>query len=193
MKLAVAMIIFSLVLIAFRAFGALDGWFLQNFSPFVALIFCGALYRKVIPWLLPVVFGAWVLSSPLVSWLQGYEVMTAGFFLSLASFGLILAGAWRIQRPSWLNTLGGTLVAASVFYLVTNTGCFLLDPLYSKTWLGLKQALWSGPEGSMVPTWAFFRNSLVSSLLFSSTLAFSLGLSFDRKEQIGLASLTKVS
>ncbi|PYL59042.1 MAG: hypothetical protein DMF30_00890, partial [Verrucomicrobia bacterium] len=55
----------------------------------------------------------------------------------------------------------------------------LTDPGYAKNFAGLIQALTVGlPQFSSTPSWMFFRNSLLSDLLF--TLLFIACMSFGR-------------
>jgi hypothetical protein len=53
-----------------------------------------------------------------------------------------------------------------MFYLVTNTVSWLTSVEYAKTTMGWWQALTTGLPG-YAPTWMFFRNSLVSDLVFT--------------------------
>ena len=54
-----------------------------------------------------------------------------------------------------------------IFYLVTNTGCWLTDPNYPPTFAGWVQSLTTGLPG-YPQTWTFFRNSLLGDLLFAA-------------------------
>jgi hypothetical protein len=59
--------------------------------------------------------------------------------------------------------LGGSFF----FYLTTNTASWLYEPGYAKTATGWLQALTTGLPG-YAPTWTFYRNTLVSDLLFTA-------------------------
>jgi hypothetical protein len=63
------------------------------------------------------------------------------------------------KKPSLSGVLGGSLLAAIVFFAVTNAGSWFTLPEYPKTFNGLMAAYTAG-----IP---FFRNTLVSQVLFS--------------------------
>lgn len=171
-----------LVLIGFRLITAMS--FLPNFSPLPALLLCSLIYfRGYQAWLLPL--GAWLLTDPLVSLIQGYP-MVGGHHLSLL---LGLAGAIGIglllrHRATPLRVMGGTAAAAILFYLLTNTVSFVLDPNYLKSAEGFLQAQWTGRPQDPMPTWVFLRNLLVANVLF--TAGFLVARS--RWETLGAAS-----
>ena len=73
--------------------------------------------------------------------------------------------------------IGGGLLSAILFYIVTNTLSWLFEPTqpYPKTLAGWLQALTVGTSG-WPETWKFFRNSLLSSGLFTALFAGSMKL-----------------
>jgi hypothetical protein len=79
--------------------------------------------------------------------------------------------------------LPASIVASLIFYLVTNSISWLYDPGYAKNFAGLAQALTLGlPAYSATPTWMFFRNSIISDLLFTLlfVICMNLGRSMER-------------
>jgi hypothetical protein len=82
--------------------------------------------------------------------------------------------------------LGGGVLGALLFYLVTNTAAWLQNPEYAKTLAGWIQALTVGTPG-WPQTWEFFRNTLLSGGLFSGLFAgamkFSEALEPDDEEE----------
>jgi hypothetical protein len=143
---------------------------LSNFSPVMAIAFCGAVYfRRRGLWLVP--FVALALSD---LYLNHYYAREFGFSWSLSGLAgrtacfaaALLLGAWVARRKSWLNLLNGSLLGAVLFYLVTNTQSWAADPYYAKTLAGWWQALTVGhPE--YPPTIYFFRNTLFGDLMFT--------------------------
>jgi len=147
---------------------------LSNFSPVMAIAFCGAVYfRKRRMWLIP--FVALALSDVYLNNFYareyGFTWPLSGLIARTACFGVaLLIGAWVAKRKSWLNLLNGSLLGALVFYLVTNTQSWAADPFYAKTLAGWWQALTVGhPE--YPPTIFFFRNTLFGDLMFTGLFA----------------------
>ncbi len=147
---------------------------LANFSPIMAIAFCGAVYfRKRWMWLIP--FLAVGLSDIYINQFYareyGFSWPMAGVIARMACFAVaLLIGAWVAKRKSWLNLLSGGLLGAIVFYIVTNTQSWASDAFYAKTLAGWWQALTIGhPE--YPPTIFFFRNTLFGDLLFTGLFA----------------------
>lgn len=166
MKVAVILIILASL---YRLLPTLDLG-LSNFSPVMAIAFCGAVYfRNRWMWLVP--FVALGLSDLYIDSFYareyGFSWPVSGWVARGACFAVaLLIGAWVARRKSWLNLLNGALAGAIVFYLVTNTQSWAADPFYPKTLAGWWQALTVGhPE--YPPTVLFFRNTLFGDLMFT--------------------------
>jgi hypothetical protein len=150
---------------------------LVNFSPLMALAFCGAVYfRNRWMWLVPFI----ALSASDV-YLNHYHATQFGYTWDLGGslvrticFVTALVLGWMVsQRKSWRSLLAGCLGGSLLFYLATNTSSFLGDAFYAKTFGGWWQAMTVGhPE--FPPTLFFFRNTLVSDLLFTGLFAFAM-------------------
>ncbi len=171
--------IFMIVLAAgYRVVGAWEPS-LANFSPLMALAFCGGVYfRDRRLWLVP--FIALVVSDV---YLDNYYATQFSYHWNIAGavvralcfVAALLLGRVVSQQKSWLNLFSGALGGAVLFYLVTNTQSWGSDLGYAKTFAGWWQAMTVGhPE--FPPTLFFFRNSLVSDLLF--TAAFALAMEY---------------
>ncbi len=147
---------------------------LSNFAPLMALTFCGAVYfRDKRMWAIP--FVALFLSDLYLDRYYatafGEEWMWPSMAVRALCFALALPlGRFVAQHKSWLNLLTGSLAGAVFFYLATNTDAWIRDPFYLKTAAGWWQAMTVGrPE--FPPTLFFFRNTLVSDLLFTAIFA----------------------
>ena len=144
---------------------------LPNFSPVMAVAFCGAFFlRGVTAWVLP--FGALLISDLLLSVAMGYPLVSGG---ALAAWACVAAaigmGRWMVSK-GWVGgtaLFGGVVANSFLFYLVTNTASWVANPAYVKSAAGWVQALTVGLPG-YPPTWMFFRNSLASDLLFSGLI-----------------------
>ncbi len=168
---------------------------LANFTPLMALTFCGGVYlRDRRLWLVP--FAALVLSDLYIDHYYAtkfnYTWDLNGAALRLVCFAIALGLGWLVsRRKNWLNLFSGALGGAVFFYLVTNTGAWLGDATYAKTLAGWWQALTVGhPE--FPPTLFFFRNSLVSDLAFTGLFALAMEYVALRKAEPSLLKASTV-
>jgi hypothetical protein len=150
---------------------------LANFAPLMALTFCGAVYfRDRRMWLVPFIA---LMASDLYLDYHYATVYHEGWtwpsvVLRALCFALALPlGRMVMQNKSWLNLCGGALAGSVCFYLATNTDAWVRDPYYLKNAAGWWQAMTVGrPE--FPPTLYFFRNTLVSDLLFTGMFALTM-------------------
>ncbi len=144
------------------------GW-LSNFAPLAAIALCGAIYfpRKY-RFALP--FAALLVSDLALDFYYGASLADPLILCRYVAFALVGLLGLAISRHASLKTIvPASLAGSTIFYLITNFFSWLTDPGYVKNLAGLVQSLTVGlPQ--YTPTWIFFRNSLVSDLLF--TLAF---------------------
>ncbi|MCX7722218.1 MAG: hypothetical protein N2379_04050 [Verrucomicrobiae bacterium] len=159
--------IFALLLVAVFALSRVPGLMPPNFSAAYALAFCAGVYLPgAMAWYLPL--GAMVATDALLNvfWYDA-AIFDARMMLKTATFaGLIGLGRLFSPRHSWLKLLGGGLLGAVLFYIVTNFISWLVDPGYAKTLSGLIQALTIGLP-NYPPAWEFFRNTIASGGLFT--------------------------
>ena len=153
----------------FRVFRAdLAPGTLPNFSPLMAAALCGALF---IPgWLgLVVPVAALLISDALLNIHDGLPAISSQVLWTLPCYLLAVGLGWMIReyRGGLGTIMGATLVSSFMFYLVTNTGSWLGLAAYPQSFAGWVQAITTGLPG-YPPTWMFFRNSLVSDLLFAA-------------------------
>ena len=148
-----------------------DEW--SNFSPMMALFFCGAVYlRGDWRWAIPAI--ALVGSDLILNYrhlgtpLAAEPWMAATYGCYALAFGL---GLWVSKNKSWVK-LGGGLVAGSIlFYLITSTAAWATSPAYLKSFAGWAQALTVGDPAFQPQAWTFLRNSLASDLFFGGLFA----------------------
>lgn len=184
-------LIFTL-LILFRILGSAMPGSQPNFQPLAALFFCGA-------WLLGgwrgLVFPAtaWLVTYPLPAIFQGNmsylspSVITITFLAFAATYWL----GQRLKNSSAAILLVGSLAAAITFHIITNGAAWIASPLYAKNGAGLWQSLWSGPNGSTIPSWIFLRNMMTANILFTGiVLLASRRLPAVKSQQV--ASLTTI-
>jgi len=155
--------VFVVILGAARIVGAITPENLPNLQPFGALFFCGMAFYGV-KWLWAPAL-AWFLTYPLTSALNGYG-WSAQLLVTVVGFAAIVGLARFFKGKSFGKIFLGSLGAAVIFYLLTNTLSWAFDPGYAKSLQGWSQALFSGLPG-YPPTWTFFRNSLISQGVFT--------------------------
>lgn len=137
-----------------------------NLSPLVAFAFAGAvMFPRPLPW------WSWALILLVVDWAcDGFSFSTVtqgGRYEILLAYACYVFAAWwgsRLRdRAGIVETLGGTLACSVLFYVVTNTMCWWIEPYYAKTAGGWVQALTVGipPYPS---TLVFFQHSLIADL-----------------------------
>ena len=141
---------------------------LSNFAPLASLALCGAVYfPPKLKFTAPLV--ALFLSDVVLNMYYGAPLLVP--LIVCRYFALALVGWLGLaiaNRPSWKTLFPASLAGSTLFYVVTNAFSWLSDPGYAKTFGGFLQALTVGlPQYSATPTWMFFRNSVVSDLLFT--------------------------
>jgi hypothetical protein len=162
-------ILLTLLAVGYRIYATFD-LSVSNFSPLMAIAFCGGVYfsRRGM-WLVP--FAALSLSDVYINNFYareyGFNWTLSGFIARTVCFAAaVLIGTWVARRKSWLWLLNGSLVGAILFYIITNTQSWFGDAYYAKTLAGWWQALTTGhPE--YPPTIFFFRNTLFGDLMFT--------------------------
>lgn len=171
------------------ALSRIPGMMPQNFSAAYAIAFCaGVFFTGGMAWWLPL--GTLFISDIALNFYYqslGYDVWTAQKIIYLvcnyaAYIVLIWLGRRFKPKASFVSLLGGGLLGALLFYLITNTASWLFNPFnnpeYTKTLLGWITALTKG-TGGWPQTWEFFRNTLLSGGLFTALFAGVMKLTAD--------------
>lgn len=154
------------------------GLFPPSFSAAYAMVFCAGVYfTRRMAWWLPL--GTIVLTDIALNFYyqsKGWDVWTWGVLrYQVINYIAYAAVIWLGKRykpgSSAISLIGGGILGAFLFYFITNTASWLLNPFsneeYSKTLIGWITALIMGTKG-WPPTWEFFRNTLLSGGLFTS-------------------------
>ena len=141
---------------------------LHNFSPLAAIALCGAVYLpRRVAFVFPL--AALLLSDLLINARYGVALVTPEMLPRYGALGLIAGLGWMLRntpRLGWM--LAGSVAGSVMFFLVTNTGSWLAEPRYAKNVAGLIQALTTGLPGVHPTTLEFFRNTLVSDVVFTA-------------------------
>jgi hypothetical protein len=143
---------------------------LPNFSPVAAVAFCGGLFLPgVLAWIVPI--SVLFVSDLALAMLIGYPAFSSAQFVSwtcilaVVGIGRLLSKA-SFSTPRFFSALIGS---GLFFYLVTNTAAWIANPSYPRGLGGLWMSLTTGLPG-FPPSWMFYRNALVSDLIFGALL-----------------------
>jgi hypothetical protein len=160
------LLIAAIVILILAAIRIFSPW--ENFSPIGAIALMGGMLlgRKGIAFILPLaaLFIGDLIFSANHSMYKEYLFSTTFIAVYISIAVIIGIGLLLKPRLSLLSVIGGSLIAAIGFFLITNTGSWL-ELEYPKTLTGLFASYEAG-----IP---FFRNTLVSQLVFSLAAYFA--------------------
>lgn len=150
---------------------------IANFNPLGAIaLMAGLLFTNRILGL-GITFGSLLLGDIALSFKNptySEYLFSSSFALVYLAFGAIfLIGYVLGNKISLSKVLGGSLLAAIAFFLISNFGSWLYLEMYPKTTEGLVAAMNAG-----LP---FFRATLASQVIFSVGIYFIFSLASQRK------------
>jgi hypothetical protein len=180
-----ASLLLLLVATAYRTILGIAGsahldW-LHNFSPLAAIALCGAIYlpRRMA---VAVPLLALLVSDLFLNHHYGLPLVNAAMLPGYLALGLCIAMGLALRAQPHVGWIAGASVLGSVaFYLITNSAAWFVEPGYAKTAAGWWQALTTGLPG-YPPTLVFFRNSLLSDVLFTLLFVGCMAWSAPRRE-----------
>jgi hypothetical protein len=136
-----------------------------NFSPILAIaLFSGFKFKNYkLGWLTPLVA---MLITDIIFEIQqpGYGFYGVSQVINYAAYLVIVMLGSIIKENNIINSFAFGTAAAILFYIITNTGTWL-EPnytMYEKNWQGLQNCLIMG-----IP---FFKNTMLSTIIFTSVL-----------------------
>lgn len=164
------------LLLILLALTRIPGVLPHNFSAVYAILFCAGVYfTGRLAWALPL--GTILVTDLALNWHYRVPLLQMEMLGNYAAYvGIVWLGRQFHRKSSFLSLLGGGLLGAILFYLVSNTASWLHDPAYTKDLAGWIQALTVGTPG-WPHTWEFFRNTLLSGGLFTGLFAGAMKLS----------------
>jgi len=163
--------------------GSGDFHWAHNFAPVAAIALCGAVYLpRRIAAMLPITM---LFISDLVLNLFHYHqpfftfdiLPRYGALALICILGFALRGVASIPR-----LLGASLVSSVIFYVITNTGSWLSEPGYAKTFAGWMQAMTIGLPGYPSTLW-FYRWTVASDLFYTLLFAMCMMVPFKAEAQ----------
>ena len=166
-----------LLLMLIFAVSRWPGMLPQNFSAAHALLFCAAFWLPGwMGWVLPL---ATIIVTDILLNVFAYDVTVLDprlvtNWMILALF--VILAKWLARRRSYGRVFLGTLFGALLFYLVSNSVSWMVNPAYAKTIAGWVQALTVGLPG-FPPTWMFGIKTLLGTGLFTGLFAGAMKLS----------------
>ena len=166
-----------LLLLLIFAVSRWPGMLPQNFSAAHALLFCAAFWLPGwMGWVLPL---ATIIVTDILLNVFAYDVTVLDprlvtNWMILALF--VVLAKWLARRRSYGRVFLGTLFGALLFYLVSNSVSWMVNPAYAKTIAGWVQALTVGLPG-FPPTWMFGLKTLLGTGLFTGLFAGAMKLS----------------
>jgi hypothetical protein len=174
-------VLLPILFIVIFAVSRIPGLMPLNFSVAYAFMFCAGVYfRGAMAWWLP--FAVMVGTDIGLNFYyqhQGYSVWDlpdlANLFFNYLAYAVLISLGRRFKpQSSLVKLIGGGILGAILFYLITNTAAWLFNPFhnpeYIKTFTGWIVALTKG-IGGFPSTWEFFRNTLMSGALFTALFA----------------------
>jgi hypothetical protein len=153
---------------------------IPNFNPLGAVALMGGVLfsSKILRWVVPM--GALLLGDILLglsSPMYLDYMFSLDFLFVYASFAaIILLGTFLSKNASLSKVLGGSIVAAVAFFLISNAGSWITMPEYTKDFAGLMNSY-----ELAIP---FFRATLVSQIVFSLGIYLVYTLATSRKVAI---------
>jgi hypothetical protein len=175
------------------ALSRIPGMLPLNFSAVYALVFCAGVYfsGRTAWWLPLTVLFITDIGLNLFYWIaldiDVWERKKLIYQLCnyVAYVALILLGRRFKPKSSFLSLLGGGVLGALLFYIITNTASWLFNPFknpeYTLTFIGWLTALTKG-TGGWPQTWEFFRNTLLSGGLFTALFVGAMKLTASTAE-----------
>lgn len=171
-------LVLPIALMVVFALSRIPGMLPQNFSAAYAIAFCAGVYfaGRMAWWLPLVTLLATDIGLNMYYWLylgwNVWELPVLKYQLFNYAAYVVLIWLGRRFKPgsSFLSLLGGGVLGALLFYLITNTASWFFNPFgnpeYTKDLIGWFTALTKGTSG-WPQTWEFFRNTLLSGGLFA--------------------------
>jgi len=162
------------------------GLFPPSFSAVYALVFfAGVCFRGRMGWWLPLVtIMASDVALNFYYQSKGYPVWHLDILrYQLVNYVGYVVVIWLGRRfkpsSSFFALLGGGVLGALLFYVITNTASWLFNPFgnpeYGKNFLGWLTALITGTR-NWPQAWEFFRNTLMSGILFTALFGAAIKL-----------------
>ncbi len=166
-----------------------------NFTPVGGMALFGAAYFTKKYWAFLVPFVALFISDLIINnliypivypeYYQGFTLMTQGWYWYYGAFALIaFFGTFMLKKVKPTNLLISSLVASTLFFLITNFGTWATGMIYPMNGAGLLASFTAG-----LP---FFLNTLAGDLFYVTVLFGAFELIQNRYPQLNAAFASKL-
>lgn len=126
---------------------------IPNFTPIGAIaLFGGVYFSRKIALALPI--AAMAISDVFIGY-YGFKLM---IFVYGSFFLCVILGFWLKKHKKWQTILGSSILAACIFFFLTNFAVWAFTPWYAKTFSGIIQCY--------LMALPFFRNTLFGNLFY---------------------------
>jgi hypothetical protein len=180
----------KLLVVIFLLLVALSRWpglFPPSFSVVYAFAFCAGVYfSRSMAWWLPL--GTFVATDVALNFYYQFKgwpvwkwsVIEYQLINYVVYVGIIWLGRRFKPESKFLTLLGGGILGALLFYLITNTASWLFNPFhnpdYTRSFSSWLLAVVNGTNG-WPQAWEFFRNTLMSAGLFTGLFVAAMKVS----------------
>lgn len=141
-----------------------------NATPMVAVMLFSAAVFKYWRWKIGVPLTALVLSDLLIELKNGYGFHSATFMVYSTFAILFVAGYFLLRKISVLRIATASVIASTLFFLITNFAFFYPEAPIANPSLGHYPHNLSGIIASYQAGLPFFKNMFVGDLMFSGIL-----------------------
>ena len=144
---------------------------LFNFTPIAAMALIGGMYinKKALAFAIPVValFASDLILNNTVNRVffdkAGFILYDSYMLWTYSAFLLtVVLGIWLYRKSVGTKILGGTLIASTLFFLLSNIGVFISSGLYPRNMGGL--------SACFIAAIPFFKYTLIGNLVFITTM-----------------------
>lgn len=159
-------LLFVILVVGFSRYLPIDHPTLFNFSPVLAIfLFCGAYLKGSFSWIAPVL--AIFVSDLFLNPSYGQNLLESYMLTTIFCYVLVWFLGHKIgHRSKPIIWLGGAILSAFLFHVITCGFSWISNPAYAKTISGLVQSIVIGEPG-FAPSYLFLRNSVLSTIFFA--------------------------
>lgn len=149
----------------------------NNFTPIGAIALMGGAFlgKRLLAFALPLLslFLGDLILSQVSSTYSSYLFSSSFLMVYVAFIAMVFIGIGISSRLNIGRVLGGSLLSAVVFFLISNFGAWMYFGMYPLNGAGLMECYVAG-----IP---FFQNTLISQVVFSLILYVGLVYNFNKK------------